>query len=100
MPTVTGLFTTRRQVELAVEHCVQEYGIERSSISIKAHDDENSAGTVIAGADAESGHPGTDKQGSPALHGLVEVSVDVDDDQVGAVRSSFTDAGARDIVSN
>jgi hypothetical protein len=28
--TITGLFQTRREAELAVEHMVQDYGLDRS----------------------------------------------------------------------
>jgi hypothetical protein len=99
MKTITAHFETRRQVELAVEHCVQDYGLERSDIFIQPAGSENSAGSVIAGADAESGHPGTEKHGSPALSGLIEVSADVDDERVDEVRTAFEDAGGIDILA-
>jgi hypothetical protein len=43
---IIGSFATRRDAELAVEHLVQEYGTERTHVSIRAAGDANSAGTV------------------------------------------------------
>ena len=70
--TVIGSFATRRDAETAVEHLVQEYGIQRTDVSIQAAGDANSAGTRPAGADIESGHPGVEKHRSPELRGAVE----------------------------
>ncbi len=55
--TIIGSFSTRRQAELAVEHLVQEHGIARTDVFIQAQGRANSAGTELAGADIESGHP-------------------------------------------
>jgi hypothetical protein len=73
--TIVGSFETRRDAEIAVEHLVQEYGIERTDIFIRAPGEANTAGTRPAGADVESGHAGVEKHGSAALKGAVEVSV-------------------------
>lgn len=91
--TVTGRFESRREAELAVEHLVQEHGVERTDIFIEPESNANSAGVVEAGADAESGHPGFDKNSEPALEGAIIVSVDVNDDQVDVVRDVMTEAG-------
>ena len=58
--TIFGTFGTRRDAELAVEHLVQEHGIEPAEISIRPAGEANSAGTKAAGADVESGHPGVE----------------------------------------
>lgn len=73
--TICGRFETRREAELAVEHLVQDHGVERSAITVRAEGAENSAGTEAAGADVESGHPGVEKHGDPKLAGLIEVRV-------------------------
>ncbi len=54
--TIKGTFPTRREVEIAVEHLVQDYGLDRTVISIEPASADNSAGTSVSGADAESGH--------------------------------------------
>jgi hypothetical protein len=97
MKTIIGQFETRRQAELAVEHCVQEYGIDRADIFIQPAGEENSAGSRLAGADAESGHPGVDKRGNPALEGSIEVSAEVDDRSVDEVCAAFRELDARDV---
>ena len=70
-----GRFATRRAAELAVEHLVQEHDVPRTPVTIRAAGVENSAGTEVAGADTESGHPGVEKDGHPKLAGLIEVRV-------------------------
>ena len=74
--TLIARFETRRDAEVAVEHLVQQYGIERLDIFIQAEGAANSAGSKLAGADIESGHPGVEKRGDPALNAPIEVSVD------------------------
>jgi hypothetical protein len=94
-----GCFETRRQAELAVEHCVQEHGVNRADIFIQAAESENTAGTVIGGADARSAPPTTEERSDPALHGVIEVSVEVNDDRADVVRAAFEDAGAQSITA-
>lgn len=97
--TVIGSFPTRRQAEIAVEHLVQEHGIARTDVFIQAPGSANSAGSEIAGADLESGHPGVAKRGSPELKGAIEVSVDCHDDKAPVVEAAFRDAGAQQLHS-
>lgn len=97
--TIVGTFPTRREVELAVEHLVQDYGLDRTDIFIQPQGGENSAGVSPTGADVESGHPGIEKHGDPALGGAIEVSVDMNEDETDAVMASFRDAGALDVTT-
>ncbi len=92
--TVIACFDTRRDAETAVEHLVQEHGVDRSDIFIRASGQANTAGTRPAGADVESGHPGVDKHGKPKLAGAVEVSVDCHGDTSTTVKSVLEEAGA------
>lgn len=92
--TITAKFSTRRDAELAVEHLVQEYGIDRADIFLAAPQGGNSAGSRAAGADVESGHPHVQKSGSPALAGDIELSVDLNDDREATIRRALDDAGA------
>ncbi|MGK2910120.1 MAG: hypothetical protein ACSLE1_10050 [Sphingobium sp.] len=96
--TITGTFATRRDVEIAVEHLVQDYGLDRADIFIQPENDENSAGSQETGADVESGHPNSepDSQGA-AYNGALLVSVDVNEDEDEDVEKSFRDAGALNV---
>jgi len=96
--TVIGTFPSRREVELAVEHLVQEYGFERTDIFIEPVSDANSAGVAATGADAESGHPGRtpDARGA-AYKGALRISIDMNKDEVDAVERAFREAGATEI---
>lgn len=98
--TIIGSFSTRRQAELAVEHLVQEHGIARTDVFIQAQGRANSAGTEMAGADIESGHPGVAKRGRPELEGAVEVSVDCHGNDATVVEAAFKDAGAKQLRSS
>lgn len=92
--TIVASFATRREADLAVEHLVQQYGIERTDVFVRAPGAANSAGTKAAGADVESGHPGVEKSGKPELAGPVEVSVDCHGDKTARVEKAFREAGA------
>ncbi|AUW57358.1 hypothetical protein C1T17_03850 [Sphingobium sp. SCG-1] len=97
--TIIGTFPTRREVEIAVEHLVQDYGLDRSDIFIEPVADQNSAGENVTGADAESGHPNTDTDAEGAAYnGALTVSVDVNDDEDEAVDKAFRDAGASNVT--
>ena len=73
--TISGRFATRREAELAVEHLVQDLGVDRAAVTIRPEGAENSAGVEAAGADVESGHPGVARQGEPKLAGRIEIRV-------------------------
>ncbi len=92
--TVTGTFPTRREAEIAVEHLVQQYGLERTDIFIEPSSRENSAGVSSSGGDAKSGQPDDDA----ALNGSLLVSVDINEDEMEAVEKAFREAGATDFA--
>jgi hypothetical protein len=96
---IIGEFATRREAELAVEHLVQEHGVARHEVFVHAAGSENTAGSQISGADIESGHPGTDKQGKPELSGPIEVAVQCVQAQASAIEAALKDAGARQLRS-
>lgn len=88
--TLTANFETRRDAEMTVERLVQEQGLDRAAISIKAEGVENSAGEDVAGGDR--GAPGSDAE--PALNGEITVSVRLDDDaDAEAVEAAFAEYG-------
>lgn len=92
---IIGNFATRRDAELAVEHLVQQHGLERTDIFIEAQGVRNSAGARPGGADLESGHYGAESK--PELNGVVEVSVECDDDQTHTVEDALRAAGAEQV---
>lgn len=97
---IIGQFATRRDAELAVEHLVQEHGLERTDIFVEAQGRENSAGTRPAGADLESGHYGAEgltADKTPELNGAVEVSVECDKSKTHAVEDALRAAGAETV---
>ena len=95
---ITGQFSTRRDADLAVERLVQELGIDRSSVSVGPRGAGNSAGTELAGADAESGHPGLEKHGDPELNDVIEVSVGCSDADAGRIEAAMNSAGAKHVA--
>ncbi len=92
--TIVAHFDTRRDAETAVEHLVQEHGIDRTDIFVRAPGKANTAGVRPAGADVESGHPGVERHGAPELSGPIEVSVDCDSRRFTIVPSALEKAGA------
>ncbi len=94
--TIVAHFETRRDAEIAVEHLVQEHGVARTDIFVRARGDANSAGVRAAGADLESGH-GPQKRGTPELAGEIEVSVDCHGREPEVVRKALEAAGSRAI---
>jgi hypothetical protein len=97
--TIIASFEARRDAEVAVEHLVQQHSIERSDVFIQAEGAANSAGSKLAGADIESGHPGVEKRGDPALNGPIEVSVDCHEADVRELEHALKDAGARQVAT-
>jgi hypothetical protein len=95
--TIVANFATRRDVETAVEHLVQEHRIDRSDIFVRSPGKANTTGTEPAGADVESGHPGVASDGKPELSGPIEVSVECEDEQSTLVRSVLERAGGATI---
>ena len=97
--TVFAYFDSRRDAELALEHLIQERGIERTDVFLRARGEANSAGTRPAGADVESGHPGVEKHGKPKLEGEIELSVDCDEIKQDMVLKTLKDAGGKKLRS-
>ncbi|MCV0397226.1 MAG: hypothetical protein K5872_14800 [Rhizobiaceae bacterium] len=94
--TVSGIFTTREDADRAVEHLVQEFGINRSDVFLEPAGDANSSGAVASGGDAES----DPKEGSlfpPKLGAQVKVTADVARSQVSRAQRAFAEAGAESI---
>jgi len=90
--TIIGEFETRREAELAVEHLVQEYGIQRTDVFIQPIGQANSVGTRSAGADAKAA-PEPERQAP--LEGALEVSVDFHGDDPQKIADALKSTGAK-----
>jgi hypothetical protein len=91
--TVRADFTTRDAAERAIEHLVQEHGIARGDVFVRARDTANSAGSEKSGPDASSG-PADGSAFEPSLKGSIEVSADVTSSTADTVEEVFRSAGA------
>jgi hypothetical protein len=108
--TLTGSFNTRREAEMAVEHLVQDYGLDRSLVDVRPAGEENTSGNVASGADAAERHRGSGAPGDPVgdvimpegQHaeaggigkGAILVSAEVDESMIERARASFKEYGA------
>lgn len=93
---LSALFETREQAELAVEHLVQEYGVDRAFIYVDPVGDENSAGSAVSGGDHASGRPGSHDRNDGSHYGAIELTVPIA--QNGSIlRRVLREAGARRI---
>ena len=88
---ISATFETRRSAELAIEHLVQEHGIDRKDISVDAEGSANSSGTVRSGADAA---PASGSNAEPKLEGAIHIRVRRDASKHGVVESALKEAGA------
>jgi hypothetical protein len=108
--TITGLFQTRREAELAVEHLVQDNGLDRSCVEVRAAGEENTSGTKASGADAAIRHRGSDAPGDTpgdivlpegereahadsARNGGILVSAEVEEADLDRMRTALRDFG-------
>lgn len=99
MTHVTSRFDTRAAAELATEHLVQQYGLERANISLQPIDQENSVGTTTSGGDEKTGSPTTERRTDGALNGAIELSVDIDEAQAQRICDALKQAGATNLLS-
>ncbi len=89
--TITALFRTREDADLAIEHLVQKNGVPRPDIFVQPTSNENSGGTAPSGGD-RSHEDGSRDDGK--LLGEIEVSVDLATNDIAAVQRTLGDAGA------
>ena len=75
--TVRATFSTRREADLAIEHLVQEHGVDRNAISVMAASDAGSSGRVIGGSDAASAPPtGHGDRADAPTNGAIELRIE------------------------
>jgi hypothetical protein len=94
---ISASFVSRREADLAVEHLVQEYGIERGVIFVESAGEAGTTGTHIAGGDAASGEPTTDERTDAPLEGEIRLTVAVKEDERPGVDRVLREAGAHRI---
>lgn len=95
---ISGLFDTRREAEMAIEHLVQTHQVPRQDILVTPASAENSAGTEVAGSDTKRGEaaPPADDDAA-ALHGQLVVTLPAGDLDPDAIMAVFADFRARDV---
>ena len=96
MPSLSADFDTRRDAEMAVEHMVQEHGLDPKTISVVAISEDNSAGTRVSGSDVDTDGDKAGVTSKPALAGRLRVSVETDSASSDKVLASFAAYGGRE----
>jgi hypothetical protein len=108
--SITGRFESRREAEMAVEHLVQEYDLDRARVEVRPAGEANTSGEAASGADAADRHRGSGAPGDPEGdvilpegqraqgggigQGAILVSAEVDEAVLGRARASFEEYGA------
>lgn len=93
--TIAAEFQTRREAEMAVEHLVQEHGLDARAIVIAPVAGQNSAGTKLDGSDRENMGDKAGAPSHPMLTGKLSVSVEADESSADKVLSSFATYGGK-----
>lgn len=97
MQTIDAYFRSRREADLALEHLVQDHGLERTNLFVRSATQANTTGVETAGGDAAAGRPGTGRRDDSPLAGEVLLSVELPDGRLDQVRADLEQAGATDI---
>jgi hypothetical protein len=87
-------FPPRECADVAVEHLVQEYGLDRAFIYVEPTDERNSAGLEPSGGDHAAAGPGHGDRVDAPLNGAIQVSVPVEQAKLGVLRKALHEAGA------
>lgn len=95
--TIRGTFATREAADLAIEHLVQEHGIDRADIFVQAKGAANTSGIAPSGGDASGDGEGSELD--PARRGEIEVSADVSREELATAEQAFREAGAAHLTT-
>ena len=90
--TIIATFETRKAADLAVEHLVQQVGIDRADIFVQPAGRDNSSGANISDGDAPAANE--DGRGDAQLSGEIDVSADISANKTADLHSAFRDLGA------
>ncbi|MFD2986959.1 hypothetical protein [Sphingopyxis terrae] len=91
----SALFDRRSDAERAVEHLVQEHGIERAHILLAPVGEENSAGTIANGSDAARADAADCERSDAPSNGCIELTVGLAAEKRGGVERSLAECGGR-----
>lgn len=94
--TVYATFTTREAADRAIEHLVQQHGIDRSDVFAEPAGDDNTVGTRPSGGDAAR-DTGEETRSDAALSGEILLSVDVSQDEIDRTETAFRSVGAKTV---
>jgi hypothetical protein len=94
---IRATFDTRRSAELAVEHLVQEHGLNRTDIFINAAGKANSAGAEPSGADVTPSLSEPRNADRADLNGAIDISVGCEQSLATVVKAALKEAGATGI---
>lgn len=97
--SISGIFATRREAEMAIERLVQNHGVPRQDVLVAPAGAENTAGTEPAGSDAKRGPVSPPPEDDSPLHGRIAVSLPAGDLDVDTVLAVFADFQAEDVRS-
>ena len=92
--SVSALFETREAADYAIEHLVQQHGLNRADIFAEPAGGSNTAGNRISGGDRNK----DGAQEDAALRGAIRLSVDVASDRAGTVEDTLREMGGQDIA--
>lgn len=94
---MSAIFSSRRDADLAVEHLVQEHGIDSSVIFVEAAGESGTTGTHVVGEDGSSGGPTTRERTGDPLNGEIKLTVAVTEIDRSMVDRVLREAGAHQI---
>lgn len=92
--SISATFETRETADRAIEHLVQQHGVNRADIFAEPVGDRNTAGNRPSGGDAAK----ADAPSQPALEGAVKVSADVSQDRASVVEDTFRELGGQNLA--
>lgn len=92
MPTISATYASRRDADLAVEHLVQEFGVDRDDISVGPDGDDNSVGNEVDGADLDGDEEDAELAGS-----IVVSLTATDDEQAEEIQEALEGLGCDDV---
>lgn len=91
--SLTALFQTREAAETAIEHLVQQHGVNRADIFAEAEGDSNTAGNRVSGADRDR----QETEADAPLRGAIRLSVDLAGEKFEAAEAALRKMGAEQV---
>lgn len=97
--TLSAFYDTREAADRAVEHLVQQYGLNRADIFVEAEGAENSAGTQVSGGDGAK-DAAADHDAGYGLNGRIRISADMELAMLERARAALREQGATEITES